>query len=76
MRSFLRKFQRETQLDVYVQDAFRRNLVWAEFSHTTGRLIFWYGQPEGYGVRLPMQKRNFAVRMKICPSEIAGELSV
>ena len=27
-------------------------------------------------VRFPMQYRNFAVRMKICPSEIAGELSV
>ena len=27
-------------------------------------------------VRFPMQKRNFAVRMKICPSDTAGELSV
>ena len=25
---------------------------------------------------LPMQYKNCAVRMKICPSEIAGELSV
>ena len=29
-----------------------------------------------YAARLPMHHSFFAVRMKICPSEIAGELSV
>jgi len=32
--------------------------------------------PPQPAARFPMQYRNFAVRMKICPSEIAGELSV
>ncbi len=29
-----------------------------------------------YFTRLPMQYRNFCVRRKICPSEIAGDESV
>jgi hypothetical protein len=33
-------------------------------------------QPFGADVRLPIAYKNLLVRMKICPSEMAGELSV
>ena len=39
----------------------------------------WAGESRlnliAYCFRVPMQYRNLLVRMKICPSEIAGELS-